>query len=177
MHRAAGQNAWDTVTPYDGVVHLNYWRRSLKEFTGGIIALIFVVWLVTAQLPFETEITVYPMFCVGGKQGTNCPGEEETANRTTYKVFKDQQMVSYWNESDEEVRRFGRCAVRDTENWTCQHETATDAEPSVRFTMIGGEMHETATAPYKPISELFYPVTKWRWRAAWIAEHIRSVKH
>ena len=137
----------------------------LIERTLPIIAIGGLVWLLADHLPWQREVVVYRMFCPGGRQGKVCPTREETASRTTYKAFVDAQTVVYWSEGGEEPARFGRCAVRDVENWTCQYETTTDAPPQFVHRMIEGVYSETANpgAFVGPSTDLFYPVSKWRW--------------
>ena len=139
--------------------------RSLIEIPVPILMVLSVIWLFADHLPWQNEVVVYKLFCVGGRHGDVCPTHEETANRTTYKALVDQQTVVYWSEDGEEPRRFGRCAVRDSKNWTCQFESAADATPLYVHRMIHGAYSETASpeAFGGPSTDVFYPVAKWRW--------------
>lgn len=131
-----------------------------------VVLVIAVLWLVSEDLPFKSEITVYQMFCIGeGRKGNKCESKEETANPITYKAIVEQQTVVYWFEKSAPTR-LRDCAVRNAKNWSCRRGDTFQTE----YKMIDGTLSETSESPAQPI---FYPAPKWHWWLVWLNERMR----
>ena len=114
------------------------------------------------------EITVYKMFCTTGRVNGQCKfADEQTSVQESFKVFPDQQSVIYWI-GDGAPSKYTSCAVRDVSNWRCSY-----GKPGTGYTeyiMADGNYTEVAEAPFIPTTNLFYPVSRWRWWAMNVKE-------
>lgn len=119
---------------------------------------------------FDSEVTVYNMFCTKGRVNGACASIEETANPTTYKVLVDQQSVVYWIDHGAPVR-FPYCAVRNVQNWSCKYETGNEI-PEREYTMTDGYFSETEKDGTIGGS-IFYQVSGWHWWSIWLAQKLR----
>ena len=134
----------------------------------GTLVLLVIVGIV--GWPFvermRNEITVYPMFCTNGRVNGVCQSEEQTANPTTYKVFPDLQSVIYWT-GEGPPARFTNCAVRDVSNRSCNFSKQS---PRREYMMADGNYIETAEPPMIASTNLFYPVSRFRWWMVKVSE-------
>lgn len=123
--------------------------------TGAILLALalFFAWPVLDSM--RGEVTVYSMFCTKERVNGICNGEEQTAIPTSFKVYPDQQSVVSWV-GDGPVIRYGRCAVRDVSNWSCDNG-------HFKHSTINGEYTETAEWPFLPVTTTFYPAPRYRW--------------
>lgn len=125
-----------------------------------LVCVLGAAWLFMERLPFSNEITAYPIICLGQIADGGCKGEVGAGERTTYKIFVEQQSVVFWMESDREVRRYPYCAVRDVDNWTCQYDEpnvelqAKDVAIDGRVRFVGGRFS---------VDNGFGNVPKWKW--------------
>lgn len=122
-----------------------------------------LLWAFSHLLPFQSDVTVYNMFCTGGLSNGKCSSKEETANPSTYRALADQQTVLYWNSNTDAPKRLQHCAVRDTRNWSCQLEDKLEESPKIQWQMVGGEFREVVEKPFISAQSIFYAVPKWYW--------------
>ena len=121
-----------------------------------------VVWALSDHLPLQSEVTVYQGFCPVARVNEQCPGKEEAAGVTTFKVLVNEQAVVYWSEGTAPQRPY-RCAVRDTRNWSCTFDPPKDGEVNQpRWDMIDGDLHYVGTDA-APGSAIFYQIPKAKW--------------
>lgn len=124
--------------------------------------LCFGLWLFSDYVPFQREIIVYRTFCKSGWVDGTCTSREEIANTTTFKAIPDQQTVLYWQENGDPPRRYKHCAVRDSENWSCQLGDEFEAIPRYQAQMVNGKFQDVA-ADAASRQTVFVTVPKWKW--------------
>jgi len=135
----------------------------LKTTVSFVIAAIAALWAFSDSLPFQNEVTVYKMFCTGGLKEGKCNSKEQTANPTTFKVLVDQQTVLYWHGGNDAPKRLVHCAVRNTQNWSCQLGNRLEDDPKYQWEMVDGRYRDVVQKPALSSQELFYQVPKWYW--------------
>jgi hypothetical protein len=141
----------------------------MGELLAFAAAITSAIWLFSGSLPFESEVTVYRMFCTGSVKNGACYSKEETSGRTSYKAIVEAQSVVYWGE-DYTPASYRHCAVRNTRNWSCS-----DGDPDVvhwEHKMVDGEFSERRT-PHIPSIDLFYVVPRWKW---WINRMLEKLR-
>lgn len=122
-----------------------------------------IVWLCSDQIPLGDEIIQYTISCDGWRQKKECKGEIRAEPRETYKASVEQQTVLYWSEDDPVVKRYPRCAVRDSRNWSC--EVVADGSPPNETSEFKHVMINGSSAYLTPFvtEPNFQNVPKWRW--------------
>ncbi|MHB8474259.1 MAG: hypothetical protein ACYDC8_15705 [Gammaproteobacteria bacterium] len=127
-----------------------------------VVAAVLLVgpWVFSESFPFQSEITVYNMFCTKGLENGKCNSKEETAGRVTYKPIIEKQSVVYWIE-DGAPKIVNGCAIRDAKNWSCG-----GASDIYKSSMVNGDYSEEPS--------IFYAAPKWHWWQVRLTEYMEE---
>lgn len=139
------------------------WEAFADKCIGyGILLAVFgAFWLFVDHLPFSDERTVYLGYCTTQRVADVCSAKEESANPTTYRATAGDTHVVYWVNGTA-PRSYGKCAVRDAGNWSCQ------IDESYEVGLVDGKLFERTSVYANP----FCQVPKWRWYWLWV--HTKS---
>lgn len=123
----------------------------------GLAFFLLCAWLFLDAGGLNGEITIYEDVCFSGGDIKNCPKDNRSLTRMTYKAILETQTIVYWNSfsDDNFPMKMSDCAIRNEKNWACN-------SGETFIYMINGQYAEMNQTTYTK-SIYINQLPKWRW--------------
>jgi hypothetical protein len=126
---------------------------------GVVVAVLGVAMWASDKITYEGERTIYTVRCEQGNwDGLLCRGTMVASDRYRFKASISKQEVLYWVVgSSQPSGKFGKCAVKDRGNWSC--EASAGQPPTITRAMMNGRPRREEDEQHIA----FHAVPKWVW--------------